>query len=244
MRRSSPGIHGNRGHEEGGPAGLLLVPGGVPGGAPANGKGETMLGESLEADLAADLDGTFERLVFEYQDRLYGFALRLCGVREDAEEVAQDAFVRAYRALRTYPAARIRALALRAWLYQIVLNVARNRFRRKRVRTVSIENGFGRRDEARRPLDPPDDPEERPDRQFERRRARADVATLVRALPERYRAPLVLRYVEGLPLEEVASILKQPVGTAKSNVHRAVNALRLSLSRSRSARFRALEVSR
>lgn len=206
-----------------------------------------MLGEGLESDLAADLDGAFERLVTTYQDRLYGFALRLCGGREDAEEVAQDAFVRAYRALRKYPAARIRTLALRAWLYQIVLNVARNRFRRKRVPTVSLENGGPRRDgDPRLPSEPADDPEDRPDRRFERRRARADVATLVRALPERYRAPLVLRYVEGLPLDEVAAILKQPLGTAKSNVHRAVNALRISLSRSRSARFRPLplEVSR
>jgi len=97
--------------------------------------------DSPSADLAADLDAAFEGMVRTFQDRLYSFAHRLCGNREDAEEVAQDAFVRAYRALKTYPAERIRALSLQAWLYRITLNVARNRWRGKRVRLVSLENG-------------------------------------------------------------------------------------------------------
>jgi len=202
---------------------------------------------SLEADLARDLDGSFERLVLTYQDRLYAFALRFCGNREDAEEVAQDAFVRAYRALKTYPAERVRALALRAWLYRIVLNVARNRYRRKRPRTVSLESA-SRRMDAQEPdgvaFDPPANPEDRPDRRFERGRQRADMASLVAALPPRFRDALILRYVEGLPIAEVAAVLKQPLGTAKSNVHRAVNALRISLSHSRGARIRAVEVTR
>lgn len=198
--------------------------------------------DSLEDALARDLDGTFERLVLEYQDRLFGFAFRLCASREDAEEIAQDAFLRSYRALKGYPPDRIRGLALRAWLYQITWNVARNRFRRKRHRFVSLESGGGIETFGR--LDPADDPERRPDRRLEKRRERADIATLVLALPERFRAPLVLRYVEGLPVDEVAAVLKQPVGTAKSNLHRAVNALRASLSRSRSVRLRPLEVNR
>ncbi|MFN2634457.1 MAG: RNA polymerase sigma factor [Thermoanaerobaculia bacterium] len=197
---------------------------------------------SLEDALAHDVDSAFDRLVLEYQDRLYGFAFRLCASREDAEEIAQDAFVRAYRALKGYPPERVRSLALRAWLYQIALNVARNRFRRKRHRFVSLETGGTRERSA--PIDPGDDPERRPDRRLERRRERADIATLVRALPDRFRAPLVLRYVEGLPVDEVAAVLKQPVGTAKSNLHRAVNALRVSLSRSRTVRLRPVEVSR
>jgi len=215
----------------------------VPGGQAAE-EGPMADQRSLEADLARDLDGSFERLVVEYQDRLYAFALRFCGNREDAEEVAQDAFVRAYRALRTYPAERVRSLAMRAWLYQIVLNVARNRYRRKKHPTVSLEAASRGAAGESVSFDPPDSAEERPDRRFERRRERADIATLVAALPPRLREPLILRYVEGLPIAEVAAVLKQPLGTAKSNVHRAINALRDSLSRSRSARFSALEASR
>lgn len=190
---------------------------------------------SIEAGLAEDLDGSFERLVRLYQDRLYSFALRLTGNPEDAEEIAQDAFVRAYRALQSYPAERIRTLALRAWLYQVTLNVARNRLRGKRHTFVSIHEEAGSSDAGSgRELE--DDPRTRPDSRYEQVQARKDIATLVAALPDRYRSALILRYVEGLRLEEVAAILKQPLGTAKSNVHRAVNALRIAISESRRAK--------
>jgi len=185
---------------------------------------------AIAAALADDVDAAFEGLVRHFQDRLFSFALRLTGRREDAEEVAQDAFVRAYRALKTYPADRIRAMALKAWLYQVTLNVARNRVRRKRHPTVSLDPEGGEGSVGRALSD---DPETRPDARFQMKRQRADIASLVAKLPERYRAPLILRYVEGLKVEEVAAILKQPLGTTKSNVHRAINALRESLSESR-----------
>ena len=192
---------------------------------------------TLAAALAEDLDGNFESVVRRFQDRLFTFALRLTASREDAEEVAQDAFVRAYRALKTYPAERVRAMALKAWLYQVALNVARNRLRRKRHPTVSLDaDDVGGTRAARQAHD---DPSSRPDARFEVKRKRADIATLVAQLPERYRSPLILRYVEGLKLEEVASILKQPLGTTKSNVHRAINALRESMTESRRAGVRS-----
>jgi len=189
--------------------------------------------DALTNELVLDLDGAFERMVRTFQDRIFSFALRLSGNREDAEEIAQDAFVRAYRALRTYPADRIRTLALQAWLYRIALNVARNRFRNKRARLVSLDAGGENGEEARRAWEAPDDPRGRPDSRFEEKESRAGIAALVAGLPERYRAALILRYVEGLRLEEVAAILQQPLGTAKSNVHRAVNLLRGAISDSR-----------
>ena len=178
----------------------------------------------LESDLAQDVDLHFERMVREYQDRLYSFALRLTSRPEDAEEAVQDAFVRAYRALKTYPSGRIRSMALRAWLYQITLNVVRNRFRRKRHPTEALD-GPAAQNLA--------DPAEGPDARLEASRQRADLASLVGKLPPRYRTPLILRYVEGLKLEEVSAILGQPLGTTKSNVHRAINALREAITQSR-----------
>ncbi len=187
--------------------------------------------EDLKERLARDLDGAFEDLVRAYQDRLFSFALRLTSRREDAEEVAQDAFVRAYRALGGWPAERIRAMALRAWLYQVTLNVARNRMRGRKLRVVSLDHPISTRGETA--WEAPDAEDARPDVAYERGRRRADMETLVGNLPERYRAPILLRYVEGLRLEEVARVLKQPLGTAKSNVHRGVNALREALVASR-----------
>ena len=191
--------------------------------------------DGLAAELAKDLDGQFERLVTSFQDRLFTFACRLAGNPQDAEEIAQDAFVRAYRALKGYPAERIEGLALRPWLYQITLNVARNRLRRKRLRLVPLDgwSSADGTDHAR--WEPAEDPAHGPEARLEARRRRADLATLVAGLPDRYRAPLILRYVEELRLEEVAAILRQPIGTTKSNVHRAINALRVAITDSRRA---------
>ncbi len=201
-----------------GPPGLRLLVGVADMQTPQTG--------SLEPALAADLDGSFERMVREYEDRLYGFALRLTGNHEDAEEIAQDAFVRAYRALKGYAPERIRDLALRPWLYRVTLNVARNRLRRKRHVVVALDDPATAAAAA-------DDPCERPDSRFERAQSRKSLSALVSALPDRYRAPLILRYVEGLKVEEVAEILKQPPGTTKSNLHRAINLLREAISQSR-----------
>ena len=74
----------------------------------------------------------FERIVDDYQRRLYGFALRMTGNREDAEEIVQDAFVRAYRALGKMSLEQRTELRLQPWLYTITLNVTRNRLRSKR----------------------------------------------------------------------------------------------------------------
>jgi RNA polymerase sigma-70 factor (ECF subfamily) len=188
--------------------------------------------DRLRARLAESVDAAFEDVVRFYQDRLFSFALRVTGNREDAEEVAQDAFVRAYRALCTYPAERIRSLALRAWLYRITLNVARNRLRGKKPRMVSLDHGRMTED-GEAAWDPADDEARRPDAIYEDERRRVDMAALVASLPERYRAPIVLRYVEGLQLDEVARVLEQPLGTTKSHVHRGVNALREAMTASR-----------
>src|SRR5512135_2864132 len=88
--------------------------------------------------LAADLDGAFETLVRAHADRLYGIALRLTGDGSDAEEVAQDALVRAYRALAGYEAERIRSLRIRPWLAAIAVNLTRNRRRRVADRQPSL----------------------------------------------------------------------------------------------------------
>jgi len=181
----------------------------------------------LGAALAANLCESFEALVVAYQDRLYAFALRLTCQAQDAEEVTQDAFVRAYRALERYEADRVRALAVRPWLYQIVLNVARNRFRGKQLMSVSLdgsEDGTGPQPEA--------DAGEQPEAVWERAEESDALATLLMQLPERYRTAIILKHVEGLGYQEVATILEQPVGTVKANVHRGLQQLRTAATRS------------
>jgi RNA polymerase sigma-70 factor, ECF subfamily len=180
--------------------------------------------QDLPAALAADVDNSFEQLVLAFRNRLYAFALRLTGSSEDAEEIAQDAFIRAYRALTKYPTERVRTLALRPWLYQITLNIFRNRMRNRPLQLVSLDQGSEEGD-----LELEDAKEPRPEAALERAELKRSLETLVAALPERYRLAVVLRHIQGLGYGEMAGILKQPIGTIKANVHRGTRMLREAL---------------
>ena len=162
------------------------------------------------------MDGTertFERMVNEHQHRVFALSLALTGNRHDAEEVAQDTFLRAYRALVTYSPDRIRELKQKAWLHRIALNVVRNRVRGVRPRLVEL-NGS--------------EPDHTPGPEAGAL-LKADIDALavrVAALPARYRDAVVMRHVQELSYEEAADALGQPVGTVKSNVHRGLKLLR------------------
>jgi len=158
-------------------------------------------------------DGVFERLVHDHQDRIFALGLALTGNRHDAEEVAQDTFLRAYRALATYTPERVRELKQKAWLHRIAVNVVRNRMRGLRPRLVEL-NGS----EPARGASPEED--------ALRRIEIDELASRVSALPARYREALVLRHVQDLSYAEVSEALGQPVGTVKSNVHRGLKMLR------------------
>ena len=182
--------------------------------------------EDLNSRLAADIDGSFEELVRALQNRVYAVALRLSGSAQDAEEITQDTFVKAYRALCDYPVQRVRDLTLRSWLYQIELNIFRNRLRRRRLRLVQLDKDGEALSTKVAAAD-----SERPERLFERAEEWDELSALVAKLPRRYRAAVVLRHVEGLSYAELALILRQPVGTVKANVHRGVQLLRTALSK-------------
>jgi RNA polymerase sigma factor (sigma-70 family) len=178
------------------------------------------MNELLTLQLADDLDGAFEALVRTHQDRLYSLALRYTNRPADAEDLTQEAFVRAYRALAGYGAARIRALELRGWLTTILLNLCRNHAQRpeRRVPNVAVDiadfeklASEGRHD---------------PEAHAERREAAERWAALVATLPPRYRAAVLLRHLDGLSYQEMTAILGLPEGTLKAQVHRGLALLR------------------
>ena len=165
----------------------------------------------------------FDRIVNEYQRRLYGFALRMTGNREDAEEIVQDAFVRAYRALAKMDIEQRSELRLQPWLYTITLNVTRNRLRSKRPANVALD-ALADPDALLRGASHEAPPQ--PEKIVEQS---ADMALVERALlqlPMHLRAAATLRFIEGRSHPEIAEILDQPIGTVKSHVHRAVRILR------------------
>nr|BBH91926.1 ECF RNA polymerase sigma factor SigW [Thermogemmatispora argillosa] len=183
--------------------------------------------QTLLHGLLTSPDSFFEQVVLYYEQRLFSFALRLSGNYEEAQEITQDAFVRAYQALTSYSAEQVRSLALRPWLYQIVLNVARNRLR-KRHRSpfcVSLEQ---------RGADPEEEPEsapaEGPEARVEARERQHLLQQALLTLPLIYREVVILRHIEGLSYPELARLLNQPVGTVKARVHRGLAQLRQVLA--------------
>ena len=180
---------------------------------------------ALAKRLARDLDAGFPVLVEAHQDRLYSIALRLLGDRRDAEEVAQDALVRAFRAMRGYQRERVAALRLRPWLASIAVNLARNRRRRADDRQPPnqlepmLETGF----------DLPADARSGPERRADRRDTQRELAEALLRLTPAVRTAIVLRHVDGLSVAETAEALGRPEGTIKAQVHRGLRELRVTL---------------
>ena len=180
---------------------------------------------ALAKRLAKDLDAAFPVLVEAHQDRLYTIALRLLGDRRDAEEVAQDALVRAFRAMRGYQRERVATLRLRPWLASIAVNLARNRRRRADDRQPPnqlepmLDGGF----------DPPGDARSGPEPRADRRETQRELAAALLRLTPAVRAAVVLRHVDGLSVAETAEALGRPEGTIKAQVHRGLRDLRVTL---------------
>jgi len=179
----------------------------------------------LAVRLSLDLDRAFPALVADHSNRLYTIALRLLGDPRDAEEVAQDALVRAYRAMAGYPPERTRELRLRPWLASITVNLAHNRRRRHDDRRPPmrleplVDAGF----------DPADGAALSGPGATARREAIAELAALLLELPAPVREAVTLRHVDGLSVAETAEALGRPEGTVKAQVSRGLERLRVRL---------------
>ena len=164
-------------------------------------------------------DVAFDELVRRHQARAFNVAWQLLRNREDATEVAQDAFVRIYRTLAGFRG----ECEFTTWLHQIVVNLAHNKHRWWRRR-------------GRQETDPLDDdrqlaaPTVPPDAAAEQREFGRTLSARIAALPVPFREVLVLRNVEDLSYEEIAVVLKCEVGTVKSRIARAREALRESMA--------------
>jgi len=189
---------------------------------PRTGAGTTEPSEAaLREQLIADLDTGFGSVVTCYERLVYTVALRMNGSPIEAEDLAAEALLRAYRALRDYDPGRIAELRLRPWLLAIVRNTVRNAGRAATRRP----------DPAPRSAFPePVAPEPTADQWVMRDETQRRLGTLLATLPEVQRSAVVLRHVVGLPTSEVAEVLGCADGTAKSHVSRGLARLRTLLA--------------
>ena len=174
------------------------------------------------ARLASDLEAAFPAFLAHHQDLVYAVAMRLTHCPADAEDLAQEAFIRAYRALEGYEPARRRELRTRGWLAAITLNLGRNRLR-TRAHLLALMPLEGA---AEVMADGGPGPEALATRHESERAWRARLA----ALPRRYGMAVSRRHVDGLSYPELAEALGRPVNTVKSDVHRGLALLRRALA--------------
>lgn len=160
----------------------------------------------------------FEELVRRHADRLYAVVLRFVADADEAEEVTQEAFLRAWRSIGRFEGRS----QFFTWLYRIGINEAKRRAERRPPAGVvsSIEDS---------PTDDPPDWSEAPEFRAEQADVRAALERAVRSLPLDYRAPLVLRDVEGLSTREAAAAMGLREAAFKSRLHRARLAVRQAL---------------
>ena len=165
----------------------------------------------LIREARAGSQAAFHELVVRYQDRIYRLAHRFTKDVHEAEDVAQETFLKAFRRLHTFRFSS----SFYTWLYRIGLNTANDHFEKRR----------------RSPLRPTEDPEVfappsrggegSPEGSALRLELRQVMRKVLRALPEKHRSVLVLREYEGLGYDEIAGVLGCPIGTVESRLFRA-----------------------
>ena len=157
----------------------------------------------------------FETLVLEYEKNVYNIALRMTGNSEDAADMTQEAFIKAYNSLQSFRGDS----KFSVWLYRIVSNVCLDFLRSKnRGPTVSLSVEDDDGEDAQ--LDVADESQS-PELLLDRKLTRDSVRRGLDSLPPDYRQILLLREIQGLSYDEIAQALSLEVGTVKSRIFRA-----------------------
>jgi RNA polymerase sigma-70 factor (ECF subfamily) len=184
----------------------------------------------LVAGLQAGDQAAVRELAVRYGPRIQQLAMRHMKNREDAEEVTQDVLLKVHRKIHAFRG----DAALSSWIYRITFNTAMSRLRQNRAARAAAQErdrveALLETGEQVRTLSEPADWSWMPDEHVMRAQLREALAAAVAELPEIYRAPVVLRDIEGLTTEEASSRLKVKDQTLKSRLHRGRLMLREKL---------------
>lgn len=181
--------------------------------------GETELDQALVERVQAGDTRAFDLLVRKYQHKIVSVVTRYVSDWSEAQDVAQEAFIRAYRAMGAFRGDS----AFYTWIYKIAINTAKNhlvsRGRRPPIGDITIDDAVQ--------LDGASQLRDRatPERELLRQEIEQTVSGTVEALPEELRTAITLREVDGLSYEEIAEAMNCPIGTVRSRIFRAREAI-------------------
>lgn len=181
-------------------------------------------GEKSLAQFAPEVDAYYEHLVALYWQQLKAFVMARIGNPQDAEDIVQEVFIRAYVALERYSVRQRQELKARAWLYKITWNLYYNfvsRSPEQQGLLIALEEW-----QAHDWPESDDESGVNPEEVFEQLERRQELEALVALLPQHYQVVVSLYYFEELSLQEVADVLNQPLGTVKVYVRRGIQQLR------------------
>jgi len=163
--------------------------------------------------LQAGDERAFEELVTEYRERVYRVAWRILRDDEDAEDAAQEAFIKVFRSIERFE----RRSSLYTWIYRITVNIALNKLKRDKFRRMVPLGDMIRKDTR---------PGTDPGRVAESSEIGRRIGEAVTSLPEKQRAVFTLKFYEGLSHKEIAEIVGCSEGTSKANYFHAIRKLR------------------
>ena len=177
--------------------------------------------ELMERYRAGD-EAAFTLLVHRHQQPLINFIARYINDRDGAEDLAQETFIRIFKAARRYKPGQAH---FKTWMYHIASNLCknelRNRGRRNRYRVDSVVDSDGDSEQIDLIENAPADAASQPEVALERQELHEAIQRAIAELPERYRLPLVLRDLQGLSYDEISDALELRSGTTKSRINRA-----------------------
>lgn len=180
--------------------------------------------ELIRRCLAND-QAAYGQLLARYRRQVLALVWRMVSDREEAQDLAQEAFIRAFRSLHTFDQTR----SFPAWLYRITSNLCVDYYRKRKLDTVSLVQSGGEGGEERT-IDLPSGGAG-PDEQYADRKGAERLDQLIRTLPAPYRIVVLLRHQSEMAYDEIAEALNLPLGTIKARLHRAHKMLKEKLER-------------
>ncbi|RIW27613.1 RNA polymerase sigma factor SigW [Bacillus salacetis] len=183
---------------------------------------DALVNKRIKQVLKGDQDA-FAEVIELYKDKVFQICFRMLGNRHEAEDISQEAFIRAYVNIHTFNQKR----KFSTWLYRIATNLCIDRIRKKKpdyYLDAEVTGTDGLTMYSQIAADG-----QLPEEEVEEMELQAEIQRQILKLPDKYRSVIVLKYIDELSLQEISEILDLPLGTVKTRIHRGREALRKQL---------------